>query len=73
MQTYSVTTLTVSLDAIEKNFRIARSYCAPEVRQIAVVKDDAYGHNAVAVSKRLLGTGAWGLAVACADEGIELR
>ena len=41
MQTYSVTTLTVSLDAIEKNFRIARSYCAPEVRQIAVVKDDA--------------------------------
>ena len=73
MQTYSVTTLTVSLDAIEKNFRIARSYCAPEVRQIAVVKDDAYGHNAVAVSKRLLGAGAWGLAVACADEGIELR
>lgn len=73
MQTYSVTTLTVSLDAIENNFRIARSFCAPEVRQIAVVKDDAYGHNAVAVSRRLLGAGAWGLAVACADEGIELR
>ena len=73
MQTYSVTTLTVSLDAIENNFRIARSFCAPEVRQIAVVKDDAYGHNAAAVSKRLLGAGAWGLAVACADEGIELR
>ena len=73
MQTYSVTTLTVSLDAIENNFRIARSFCAPEVRQIAVVKDDAYGHNAVAVSRRLLRAGAWGLAVACADEGIELR
>lgn len=73
MQTYSVTTLTVSLDIIEQNFRIAASHCAPNVKQIAVVKDDAYGHNAVAVSRRLISAGAWGLAVACADEGIELR
>ena len=73
MQTYSVTTLTVSLDTIENNYRIAASHCAPNVKQIAVVKDDAYGHNAIAVSKRLLSAGAWGLAVACADEGIELR
>lgn len=73
MQAYGVSRLTVCLDAIEHNYRQAMRRCAPDIRALAVVKDDAYGHNAVAVSKRLLAAGAWGLAVACVEEGIELR
>lgn len=73
MQEYGLCRLSVSLDAIEHNLRLAMKRCAPGVRAIAVVKDDAYGHGAAAVSRRLIHAGAWGLAVACVDEGIELR
>lgn len=73
MQEYGLCRLSVSLDAIEHNFRLAMKNCAIGVRAIAVVKDDAYGHGAAAVSRRLMAAGAWGLAVACVNEGIELR
>ena len=58
---------------IEENFRIVQNMCGADVKQIAVVKADAYGHGAVAVSKRLLNAGAWALAVATIDEAVELR
>ena len=67
------TVLTVSLGTIEANFRLVRTFCAPDVRQIAVVKADAYGHGMVSVAKRLLRAGAWGAAVATVDEAVTLR
>ena len=67
------TVLTSDLNVIESNMRIVRRFCGNGPRQIAVVKADAYGHGAVAVSKRLLRCGADELAVATIDEAVELR
>jgi alanine racemase len=62
----------VSLGAVAHNFAIAREYAgAREV--IAVVKADAYGHGAVAVSRALLRAGARLLAVATTSELAVLR
>ena len=41
------TCLTVSLSAIEENYRRIRAALPPRVQVIAVVKADAYGHGAV--------------------------
>lgn len=61
----------VDLDALRKNFRLAREL-APQSRTMAIVKANAYGHGAVNV--------AWALAeeasafgVACIEEALELR
>ena len=67
------TVLTSDLNVIESNMRIVRRFCGNGPRQITVVKADAYGHGAVAVSKRLLRCGADELAVATIDEAVELR
>ena len=40
---------------------------------MAVVKADAYGHGAVPVARAALEAGAYSLAVATAEEGVELR
>lgn len=40
---------------------------------MGVVKTNAYGHGAVVLSRELEALGAKWLAVACADEGVELR
>ena len=58
---------------IEANFRIVRERCGGGVKQIAVVKADAYGHGLLPVSRRLLAAGAAGLAVATVDEAVVLR
>jgi alanine racemase len=47
--------------------------CAEGRKILAVVKARAYGHGAVAVSRRLLGLGADMLGVALIEEGRELR
>jgi len=67
------TVLTSSLQTIESNLRLAMAACDQNVKAIAVVKADAYGHGMIPVGKRLLKAGAWGLAVATVDEAIELR
>ena len=67
------TVLTSSMRVIEDNFRIVRDMCGAGIRQIAVVKADAYGHGLLPVARRLLSAGAWGLAVATVDEAVTLR
>ena len=64
MSAFRPTVLTISLGTIEANFRVVQSPCADGVKQIAVVKADAYGHGMVSVARRLLAAGAWGVAVA---------
>ena len=64
-------TVTIDLDAIAHNYRIAKSQ-APGQKALAVVKANAYGHGAVAVAKKLEQE-ADGFAVACIEEAVELR
>ena len=68
------TYVTVNLDAIADNLRQVRQKAGPGVKVMAVIKTDAYGHGAVAVSQYLYAKGLadW-FAVASISEAIELR
>lgn len=63
--------VTVDLEAIKNNVSVVQK-SNPNKKVLAVVKANAYGHGAVAVSKASLSAGAAGLCVACLDEGLEL-
>ncbi len=63
----------IDCDRVEHNLRLIRERVGGSVRIMAVVKADAYGHGAVAVSKSLLHAGANSLAVASLEEADELR
>jgi alanine racemase len=65
--------VSVDLEAIAHNIRQLVHYLGPHVALMAVVKADAYGHGAVAVSEVALAHGAKWLAVATIEEGIQLR
>ncbi|MGH9139024.1 MAG: alanine racemase [Acidimicrobiales bacterium] len=62
----------VDLDAIASNIALLRHAATPAAVW-AVVKADGYGHGAVEVSAAALSTGAAGLCVALASEGVALR
>lgn len=64
------TVVDVDLDAIAANLRAARGDAE---HAIAVVKADAYGHGAEAVSEALVEAGAEMLAVFTVEEGLVLR
>jgi alanine racemase len=61
----------IDLDAVRSNFAYA-GQLAPDSKNIAVIKADAYGHGAVAVARALRGV-APAFAVAIIDEALELR
>ena len=63
----------ISLENIRHNYRRIRSTLPEGCRFLGVVKADAYGHGALAVSKLLQDEGAEYLAVSCLDEALELR
>jgi alanine racemase len=75
------TVATVSLDAIQANFRAVRDLLAREAQTsrantpglIAVVKASAYGHGATRVGRALESAGASMLACADIEEGVLLR
>lgn len=65
----------VDLAALRRNYRRLAARVAP-AKILAVVKADAYGHGAIAVARALEAEGGEhlaGLAVATAEEAIELR
>lgn len=62
----------INLEALRENFAVARGL-SPGLACIAVVKADAYGHGAVAISRALVEAGADQLAVVTVAEGVELR
>ena len=62
----------IDLDAILHNFDVLSSYLPADMKKLAVVKADAYGHGAVRVSK-LLASHVDCFGVARADEAVELR
>lgn len=63
----------VNLDAVAANVRALLRELGPACRLMAVVKANAYGHGALPVAIAALRAGASALAVACVDEGIQVR
>jgi len=66
------TWLEIDLGALGRNFRRSQELVKPR-RIWCVVKANAYGHGAAAVSRRLQTEGADSFAVATVDEGLRLR
>lgn len=67
------TFIETDMSAIADNLRLLRARLMPDVRFLAVVKANAYGHGAEAVLREALSQGAWGGAVAIPEEGAALR
>lgn len=65
--------LEIDPSAIADNLRAVAGIVGPQVRLIAVVKADAYGHGALAASHACLAAGADMLAVALVEEALALR
>lgn len=67
------TIMEINLDAAAHNFNYYRSLLAPGTGLIAMVKASAYGVGSLELAKTLQSCRAAYLAVAVADEGVELR
>jgi alanine racemase len=63
----------VDMEALAANVRGIKDIIGEDVALMAVVKADAYGHGAIAVSRTALLNGAEYLAVASMNEALELR
>ena len=66
-------TLEVNLGALADNLRFYRSFMRPETKITCMIKAGAYGCGSVEVARTLQDLGVDYLAVAVADEGVELR
>lgn len=62
----------INLDALECNFDAVRNALPENIKILAVVKANAYGHGAIGVAKFLEDKADY-LAVAATDEALELR
>src|SRR5215216_5170072 len=63
----------INLDGIAENVRRLKRWVGPGCQVMAVVKADAYGLGAIQVAQAARTGGAAWLAVACVDEGVQLR
>lgn len=64
----------IDLDAVMYNMEQMKNRIGRDAKLIAVVKTDGYGHGAVPIAKMLEEVPyIWGYAVACLDEGLQLR
>jgi alanine racemase len=63
----------IHMSRLDENYRQIRSKLSPGTGYLALVKANAYGHGAVPVARRYQELGAEYLAVACLEEGIQLR
>jgi alanine racemase len=63
----------IHLDNLAFNFQSVKSFVGNEIKYMAVVKADAYGHSAVECSKKLEIEGIDWFGVALPEEGLELR
>jgi len=63
----------IDLSNLAFNFRSVKNFVGRDIKYMAVVKADAYGHGAVECSKRLEKEGVDWFGVALPKEGIELR
>lgn len=63
----------IDLDALAFNFQRSKQFIGSDLKYMAVVKADAYGHGAVECAKRLEQVGVDWFGVAIPEEGVELR
>ncbi len=63
----------IDLNAIASNTRHIKSLVGPQVRVLAALKADAYGHGAIKVGRTVLHNGASMLGVATLSEAVPLR
>lgn len=70
---YRPTHAEIDLDALRGNFEELRRRQPADMKMLACVKANAYGHGAVPVAKELERIGADYLSVAFLDEALELR
>jgi alanine racemase len=63
----------IDLDALAHNFGVIRNQVGPDMKILAAVKANAYGHGAVECARRLEAEGVDWFGVALPEEGIELR
>ena len=63
----------IDLDALAHNLHVIKNHVGPDVKVLAAVKANAYGHGAVECSRRLQQEGVDWFGVALPEEGIELR
>ena len=73
MTTQRATVAEIDLNAFKHNLGRIRSLLKPQVKIMAVVKANAYGHGAVPCARAALEVGADWLGVAILEEGVELR
>lgn len=59
--------------ALVHNLERVQRHVGANVRVLAVVKADAYGHGAIEASRAFVQAGAWGSAVSLVEEGLQLR
>lgn len=63
----------VNLEYLAQNVKILKNLVNENVKLLAVVKADAYGHGAMMVAPTMLASGVDMLGVASIDEGLNLR
>lgn len=64
----------INLSHLDHNLKIIKSYAASKnIRIMAVVKADAYGHGTIEISKQAIKSGAYALGTALVEEGTGLR
>lgn len=63
----------IDLDCLAVNYHSIHDFLGGNVEIMAVMKANAYGHGSVECAKRLVAEGVRWLAVATAEEGVELR
>ncbi|MBI5214956.1 MAG: alanine racemase [Ignavibacteriae bacterium] len=68
-----VSRVEINLSALQHNFSYVKQKVGKDVKIMAVVKDNAYGHGMIQIAKSLEQYGADYLAIAHADEGVILR
>ncbi|MEZ5347041.1 MAG: alanine racemase [Pyrinomonadaceae bacterium] len=71
--THRPTRTEIDLDNLAFNFNSVKEFVGDDVKYMAVVKADAYGHGAVECALRLESAGVDWFGVALPEEGIELR
>ena len=63
----------INMSALQSNFQAIRKIVGPQVKVMAVVKSDAYGHGLIECARALYSAGARTFGVAEVWEGIKLR
>src|SRR5213592_4960528 len=63
----------VNLDVLARNFQSTKEFVGSDLKYMAVVKANAYGHGAVKCALRLESEGIDWFGVVIPEEGVELR